>query len=184
MFRRRPFAQALASAHLQLLALNCSSSAYYSYYDFLLAWRAISTNFLLAWSAIPFVQHSPCMFHEGGVKDIRLSDAILAQNEGRRLRRRPSLSYALNIPCTTFTRGRSFGASWGLPPGRCLTEARPCICTFTQVNNLRVHSDNSLARLASLATFASHPSLRKKGCRHTCALVPIGSSAPTQYDYS
>ena len=49
----------------QFLALNCSWSAFYSYYDFLEAWRAYSTNFLLAWSAIPFVQHSPCMFYEG-----------------------------------------------------------------------------------------------------------------------
>ena len=30
------------------------------------SWRASATIFLLAWGAIRFGLHSPCIFHEGG----------------------------------------------------------------------------------------------------------------------
>ncbi len=107
-------------------------------------WRpgeAYSTNCLLAWSAIRFVQHSPCIFHEGCVKDIRLSAAMLAQNEGRQLCWRPSLYSALNIHVQSLSkRCRSFGASWGLHLAAAYTEAQSCIYT------LLVYSDTSLSR--------------------------------------
>ena len=130
------------------------------------------------------------------VKDIRLSDVFSSLFEGRRRWRRPSPSYALNIPftCTLFqkvqvlrrklgtapgrclnrsaamyphictmqcpyacvdlcfehslyqfTWRRSFGASWGLPPGRCSKRARPqlCTCTHTHATNMRACSDTA-----------------------------------------
>ena len=114
------------------------------------------------------------------MKDIRLSDAISAPNEGRRLRRRPSLYCALNIH---FNKGqvlrRKLGtAAWPLLNRSaamyvhiCMHVPPACLC-----------SDTRLARLASPRLLPSVSALRKTLCLYSrvgphwcrCSCVLLG----------
>ena len=121
------------------------------------------------------------------VTDFRHSGAFLealsASCEGRHQRLRPSLIGTVNTHVSSTVRGRSFGASWGLPPGRCSKGARPHIFAHARLHMLTcvrvvISSSSSFgARLnvASLCVAFHHCGTH----RCTCASVPRWSSALT-----
>ena len=111
------------------------------------------------------------------VKDVRLSAAILAQNEGRRLRRRPSLYSALNIHSNKgqVLRRKLGTAAWPLLNRSAAIYVHICM----HVQPACFCSASSVARLAPPgATFATphHSGKRVACCRresHRSPLVPL-----------
>jgi hypothetical protein len=147
------------------------------------------------------VGHPTCMFHEVCVSDFRHSgaflEAISASCEGRHQRRRPSLIGTVNTHVSNKVRGRSFGASWGLPPGRCSKRARPHIFAHARLRMLTcvrvvISSSSSFgARLNVPSLCVAFHHCGKLRC--TCASVPRWSPALwvlfglpyfTQYNYT
>ena len=114
------------------------------------AWCACVAIFLLAWSAIRTALHSPCISHEGGVKDIRLLAAMLRQDEGCHLWWQPSPFGTLDKHIC-FKWWSSFGVSWGSHQATAVTEAWSSSFAHTY-SNACLCSDNQLG--SNVLTFS------------------------------
>ena len=135
-------------------------------------------QFLLAWSAIRLVLHSPCICHEGGCKShSAFSGDFLAQDEGCQRCWQPS-PFSTSNTHMYLKWCSSFGVSWGRHQAAAITEARSCRYGRATIIAC-IRSDSSVAQERLNAPLARLSSQRENVI--VClprASVPRWPSAP------